>query len=164
MQLNQKLLFLAGPLTGISYEEAISWRTYVKQKLPNNITAFSALRGKNYLSDKAILRNYYADKPLSTPKGTITRDRNDITHCDALFVNLLGANQISIGSMFEIAWADLKRIPIIVVMEQENVHEHVFVREAAGYVTQDIDEAINITISVINQNNNISHKPNSSLR
>ncbi len=146
---SKKLLFLAGPLTGISYKQALAWRTEVERKLPSDIVAFSALRKKDYLSDETVLKDSYAARPLSTPRGTITRDRNDVMRCDALFVNLLGAKQVSLGTMFELAWADLKRIPIIIVMEQGNVHDHAFVREVAGYVAQSIDEGVDIAVSVL---------------
>ena len=148
---SKKLLFLAGPLTGLSYEEALAWRTEVERKLPSDIVAFSALRKKHYLSDETVLKDSYADRPLSTPRGTITRDRNDVLRCDALFVNLLGAKQVSVGTMFELAWADLKRIPIVIVMEQGNINDHAFVREVAGYVAQSIDEGIDIAVSVLSQ-------------
>jgi len=146
---SKKLLFLAGPLTGISYKQALAWRTEVARKLPSDIVAFSALRKKDYLSDETVLNDSYAAWPLSTPRGTITRDRNDVLRCDALFVNLLGAKQVSLGTMFELAWADLKRIPIIIVMEQGNVHDHAFVREVAGYVAQSVDEGVDIVVSVL---------------
>ena len=146
---SKKLLFLAGPLTGLSYEEALAWRAEVERKLPSDIIAFSALRRKDYLSDETVLKDSYAARPLSTPRGTITRDRNDVMRCDALFVNLLGAKQVSLGTMFELAWADLRRIPIIIVMEPGNVHDHAFVREVAGYVAQSIDEGIDIAVSVL---------------
>jgi hypothetical protein len=37
----------------------------------------------------------------------MTRDRFDATRCDVLLVNLLGAERVSIGTMMEVAWADL---------------------------------------------------------
>jgi hypothetical protein len=51
--------------------------------------------------------------------------------------------------MMELAWADLKRTPIILVMDEMNVHQHSFVREVAGYITDDLDEGIAIAVSVL---------------
>src|ERR1700751_4980589 len=107
----KKALFLAGPLTGISYRQAVGWRTYVESRLPADIIAFSALRGKAYVADERVLKDTYPEHLLSTPQGTITRDRYDVSRCDALFVNVLKADRISIGTIMEMAWADAWRIP-----------------------------------------------------
>ena len=63
-----------------------------------------------------------------------TRDRFDATRCDLLFVNLLGAKETSIGTVMEIAWADLLRKPIVLAIEPEgNIHDHGMIKEAIGF-------------------------------
>jgi hypothetical protein len=144
-----KALFLAGPLTGVSYCDALDWRTYVESKLPSDIIAFSALRGKTHVTNEAVLKDAYPEHLLSTPQGTITRDRYDVFRCDALFVNFLKSKKVSIGTIMEMAWADARRIPIILVMEKGNIHDHAFVRQVAGYTTSNLDEAIETAVDVI---------------
>src|SRR5882724_8346639 len=121
-----KLLFLAGPLTGISYKEAAEWRQYVESKMPRDIMAFSALRGKPHAINEAILKDEYASHPLSSGRGIMTRDRNDVSRADAVIFNFLGAKRFSIGTVMELAWANLLRKPTIVVMEPGNIHVHSF--------------------------------------
>jgi nucleoside 2-deoxyribosyltransferase len=145
----KKSLFLAGPLTGTSYDDALAWRTYVESRLPDGVIAFSALRGKNHVRTEKVLRDAYPEHLLSTPQGTITRDRYDVCRCDALFVNFLKAEKISIGTIMEMAWADARRIPIILAMENGNVHDHAFVRQVAAFVTADLDEAIRTAVAVV---------------
>lgn len=145
----KKALFLAGPLTGISYGDALDWRQYVERKLPSNVIAFSALRGKEYVAKEAVLKDAYPHHLLSTPQGTITRDRFDVSRCDALFVNFLKADRVSIGTIMEMAWADSWRIPIILVMENGNIHDHAFVRQVAAFITDDLDEAIRTAADVV---------------
>jgi hypothetical protein len=145
----KKTLFLAGPLTGISYGDALDWRQYVASRLPADVIAFSALRGKGYVSKESVLRNTYPDHLLSTPQGTITRDRFDISRCDALIVNFLKADRISIGTIMEMAWADAWRKPIILAMQAGNVHDHAFVRQVAAFITDDLDEAIQTAVDVV---------------
>jgi hypothetical protein len=145
----KKALFLAGPLTGISYGDALDWRKYVESKLPSDVIAFSALRGKEYVAKEAVLKDSYPEHLLSTPQGTITRDRYDVSRCDALFVNFLKADQVSIGTIMEMAWADAWRIPIILAMEKGNIHDHAFVRQAAGFIAGDLDEAIWTAVNVV---------------
>ena len=145
----KKTLFLAGPLTGISYGDALDWRKYVESKLPSDVIAFSALRGKEHLAKKAVLKDSYPEHLLSTPQGTITRDRYDVSRCDALFVNFLKAERVSIGTIMEMAWADARRIPIILAMEKGNIHDHAFVRQVAAFIAGDLDEAIQTAVDVI---------------
>jgi hypothetical protein len=145
----KKALFLAGPLTGISYKDALDWRKYVESKLPVDVIAFSALRGKTYVTTERVLKDAYPEHLLSTPQGTTTRDRYDVSRCDALFVNFLNTNRVSIGTIMEIAWADSRRIPIICAMEEGNIHDHVFVRQVAAFITSDLDEAIRTAVDVV---------------
>jgi nucleoside 2-deoxyribosyltransferase len=145
----KKTLFLAGPLTGVSYSDALDWRKYVESKLPDDVIAFSALRGKSHVAKERVLRDAYPEHLLSTPQGTITRDRYDVSRCDALFVNFLNSDKVSIGTIMEMAWADARRIPIILVMEARNIHDHAFVRQVAGFITRDLDEAIQTAVDVV---------------
>jgi nucleoside 2-deoxyribosyltransferase len=147
--MSKKALFLAGPLTGLSYGDALDWRTYVESKLPSDVIAFSALRGKEHVAKEAVLKDSYPEHLLSTPQGTITRDRYDVSRCDALFVNFLKAERVSIGTIMEMAWADARRIPIILAMEKDNIHDHAFVRQVAAFITGDLDEAIWTAVNVV---------------
>lgn len=147
--MRKKAIFLAGPLTGVPYKEALEWRKHVESRLPDEVVAFSALRGKIYLEDEHSLKDSYPEHLLSTAQGTITRDRYDVSRCDALFVNLLGADKVSIGTIMEMAWADARRIPIILAMENGNVHDHAFVRQVAGFITDNLDTAIGIAVDVV---------------
>jgi hypothetical protein len=144
-----KALLLAGPLTGVSYRDALDWRKYVESRLPDDVIAFSALRGKRHVTNERVLKDAYPEHVLSTPQGTITRDRYDVSRCDALFVNFLNSEKVSIGTIMEMAWADARRIPIILVMKAGNIHDHAFVRQVAGFITSNLDEAIETAVDVV---------------
>jgi hypothetical protein len=146
---SKALLLLAGPLTGVSYRDALDWRKYVESRLPDDVAAFSALRGKRHITNERVLKDAYPEQMLSTPQGTITRDRYDVFRCDALFVNFLNSKKVSIGTIMEMAWADARRLPIIVVMEAGNIHDHAFVRQVAGFITNNLDEAIETAVDVV---------------
>lgn len=110
----------------------------------------SPMRGKAYLSDKGVLQAdcdpYGALSALSSNRGILTRDFNDVTTCDVLLVNLLGAKAPSIGTAMEIAWAFQKRTPIVAAMEDVcNPHHHGMILEALGYR----DEAIDIVKAIL---------------
>jgi nucleoside 2-deoxyribosyltransferase len=144
------MVYLAGPITGCDYEGCTDWREAVKHELSRAaIKGVSPMRGKEYLKDIGVIsgtgEEYAHLGPISLPRGVMTRDRWDATRCSALLVNLLGATRVSIGTVMEIAWADLSRIPIICVMEDSgNPHEHMMVSEAIGYRVNNIPQAVHI--------------------
>jgi hypothetical protein len=143
------LLYCAGPITGVSYGESTDWREYVASKLPPYIKAISPMRAKQYLAHEKTIRDSYEEHPLSSQKGITCRDRMDVMRCDMVLVNFLGATKISIGSVMEIAWADAWRKPIIIVMENNNIHSHAMLREVAGFIVTNLEEAIAIAIAVL---------------
>lgn len=151
-----KSVYLAGPITGLTYDQGQDWRDYAELCLRNiGIEALSPLRAKSYLRKlhgpiSGTGEEYAHLGPMSLPRGVMTRDRFDATRCDVLLVNLLGAEKVSIGTVMEIAWADLKRTPIVVAIEPiGNPHEHMMINEAIGFRTPDLDEAINITTAIL---------------
>ncbi len=99
----------------------------------------------------ATCQEYGHLSPLSGPRGIMTRDRFDATRCDVLLVNLLGAAKVSIGTVMEIAWADLKRTPIVVAIENDgsNPHEHAMIGEAIGFRCGTLDEALDVVRSIL---------------
>lgn len=151
--MTQPKVYLAGPITGLSYDGAQDWRKIVADQL-RPIHCLTPLRGKEYLRDvkgglSGTGEEYAHLGPLSLPRGVMTRDRWDATRCDVLFVNLLGATRVSIGTVMEIAWADLRRTPIVCCMEQGNVHEHMMLAEALGYRVDRLSDACDIVRSLL---------------
>ena len=140
--MNSPLVYLAGPITGLSYAGATDWREAATLRLARSaIKALSPLRGKLYLEGMTDIPDSL-DVPLSTPKGITTRDRWDCLRCDVLLVNFLGATKVSIGTCMEIAWVDTRHIPIVIAMEEGNPHSHAMIRECAGFILPDLDQAL----------------------
>lgn len=139
-------VYLAGPISGLSYGGATEWRDVVCAGLRSNLVPLCPMRGKDYLESEESIADDYADTLLSSQRSITTRDRNDVIRlADALIVNLLGAEKVSIGTMIELGWADSKRVPIIVVMEDKgNSHDHSMVREIATHRVNNLNDAISI--------------------
>src|SRR5688572_21568512 len=112
-------VYLAGPITGLSFDGATDWRGHAQGVLlDRGIRGVSPMRAKEYLkSEKSLKAAGYSqpDMPLSSAKGITTRDRWDCTNADVVLVNLVGAERVSIGTMMELAWADSARVPIVLV-------------------------------------------------
>lgn len=150
-----KSVYLAGPITGLTFDGCTDWRKFAEAQLAKSgITGWSPLRGKEYLNSFGELsghgKEYAHAGVLSTPRAVMTRDRFDATRCDVILVNLLGAKIPSIGTIMEIAWADLCRTPIVCAIENDgNVHEHMMINEAIGFRLPTLEEAIRVVESVL---------------
>lgn len=159
-------VYLFGPISGLSYDDAIDWRTVAKEMLADlsggRIEGYSPMRSKSYLSAEKTIIDTYEDTLLSSSRGIITRDRFDCMTCDAGLGNFIGAAKVSIGSVIELGWLDAWRKPIVLAMEKEfgqvnqltdefqsNVHEHSMIREITGFRTEDLDQAIETVVKVL---------------
>src|SRR5690554_4717505 len=113
-------VYLAGPIRGLTYAGSASWRDEVKAKFYPGIVAYSPLRGKEeLLASPPVLdeRTHPVDHVLTLPQGIVARDRYDVLSSDLIFVNLIGAADISIGTVCEIAWGYDHNKPIVLAME-----------------------------------------------
>ncbi len=151
-------VYLAGPITGTSYEESVDWRDQAECELDDHdIRAFSPMRGKAYLSKEEEIQDSYSDHTMSSITGINVRDYNDCKTADAILVNLLGAKKVSIGTVMEIAWARAFQIPIVLIMEKNNnVHEHGMLTFGNIRVSS-LEEGIGAIIQLLNPE--IMYKP-----
>jgi nucleoside 2-deoxyribosyltransferase len=142
------LVYCAGPISGLTYGESVDWRKQVADAFPSHIKAVSPMRGKDFLAkEQSLVDNY--EHPLASQKGITCRDRMDVMRCDLLLVNLLGAPKVSIGTVMEIAWADMLRKPIVLVMDKGNLHDHSMIREVSGFIVPDLEMGIQTAITVL---------------
>lgn len=155
-------VYLAGPISGLSYDNGQGWRAYASTRLAEReIEGYSPLRAKGYLKSAGIIEQSYDTTPLSTDHGITTRDRWDVQTADAVLFNLLGAERVSIGTMIEYGWADARRIPIITVIESSgNIHDHPMLRAVTGFRVSTLDEAIELLDRILNSHNTV-YNPNS---
>lgn len=148
-------VYLAGPISGLNYKGCTGWRDYAQQSLIDvDIQAFSPLRAKSYLSKLATIsatgEGYAHMSVMSNQQAVVSRDFFDCKRCDVLLVNLLDATSVSIGTMFELAWAYQQQKPIVVAIEPSgNPHEHTFVRQAIGFRLDNLESAIATVKSIL---------------
>jgi len=146
------LVYLAGPITNLSWASSTSWRDYVCEQFPEEIGGLSPLRTKQYLQTSDAIKDSYEDGEwvLSTQRGLYARDRFDCTRADVVLVNLLGATTVSIGTTMEIAWAAGHNIPVVLIMEKRgNIHEHAMIREACPFRVDDLDDGIRVVKAIL---------------
>lgn len=154
--MSTKRVYLAGPIAGLTYEEAtLSWRERVAKSLDGNflsddcatnvsIQTYSPMRGKIFLkgTGEKIGKQGYDEHPMSMMQGIIGRDRNDVMNADLVFMNVHGAEKVSIGTTVELGWADAFRKPVVLILDKGGVHDHAFYKGLATYVCDDIEQGI----------------------
>lgn len=144
------LVYLAGPITGLTYGNATNWREYASRGLAEiGIETASPLRFKDFLKGELSIADNYAEHPLATSKAITTRDRWDVSRADVVLVNLLGAEKVSIGTVMEIGWADAFRKPLVLVMEEGNIHWHSMLTEASGYIVPTLNDGLNVVQALL---------------
>lgn len=146
-------VYLAGPISGLTFGEASAWREKMKRALHPDIDAFSPLRDKesHLPADEPLSPDAIGDgHPLVAENGLFMRDFFDVQRADLLLVNLLGTKRVTQGTLYEIAWAFQLRKPIVAILEPTgNPHEHPFLRCCASFRTDSLADACGIVRSVL---------------
>lgn len=149
---NQKLVYLAGPMTGLKYEDCIVWRKQVCESFPINIKGISPVRDYEDLRGK-VLEKFGGGRPLNSSKAVYQRDSYDVRRCDAMLVNLLGSEIVSIGTCVEIGWATALQKPTVVVMDKGNIHDHPLISEAVGFICHSLEDGVHMISSILRHGN-----------
>jgi len=137
-------VYLCGPITAQSEQEATTWRSQVSAALHQEADCIDPTRDSpeyGRQSQDAVTRPLTIER-LRHGKMTIVRNRFDVTRCDILLCCFLGATEVSIGSVGEIFWAEAMGKPVIIVREDENIHNHDMLNEIAGWIFPAIKPAI----------------------
>lgn len=143
-------VYLAGPITGCSYGQAVHWREVFRDMAGPEIECWSPMRAKDYLSAESVIHHDYPEHVLSCQRGIMTRDYFDCRRADAVVAYLHGAQQVSVGTVCEMAWCFSNRTPLIAVMESTgNPHDHPMLRECIGFRVTTIEEAAHVARTVL---------------
>lgn len=145
---HQLTVYLSGPMTGKTLEEAAIWRDHATAVLAGKgMRVLSPLRGKTMtLPRNEPLRPGAYRRASIRDEALFCRDRNDVENCDVVLCNLQGADAVSIGSVFELAWANEFRKFLVVVVDKESAHDHAFIRTAATVIVRSLDEGLNCVL------------------
>lgn len=145
------LVYLAGPITGLSYDGTTQWRQVAINYLDQfGIRGLSPMRSKDYLVGTTTIEDTYEGSVMSSQRGIYARDKFDCHRADLVLVNMLGAKRVSIGTVMEIAWATANNTPIVLIMEKEgNIHEHGMLREACAFRVETLDDALYVTTTIL---------------
>lgn len=153
--MSNKACYLAGPINGLSFRGATDWRVKAEKEMAAvGIRGYSPMRGKEYLQevyDGNI--KYHPDGSghiLHQPRSIMTRDYNDCTTADALLVNYLGFDGVSLGTAMEQAWAYHLHIPVVVVARRDYAPlKHPMLSEATDFWVESLDEGLAVIKTIL---------------
>lgn len=153
--MTRRYVYLAGPISGLTYDEATDWRendTFCFDIECSGFTPLSPMRGKEQFRDAGRLASTFENDGAA-----VARDLYDIRRSDVVLVNLLHAKRVSIGTMCELGYAHALAKFIIVVMnptvlkdnrgleyKADALHDHLFVHELASQVVPTLDDALSV--------------------
>jgi nucleoside 2-deoxyribosyltransferase len=150
-------IYLAGPMTGLTFEQAHNWRApwsdFVKMIEIDGYVPLSPTRDESFASKDAIPEGETVFTPtFDNGDIHVQRDLQDINQSAVILMNMIGAQKVSIGSIAEMGYAYSLGKPIVLVMEPEdNPHEHVFTTEMANYRTESLRAAVDVLHSIRNE-------------
>jgi nucleoside 2-deoxyribosyltransferase len=148
-------VYLAGPITGLTYDEAVGWRAQVRHEFAQSgIECFSPLRGQRYLQTAGELSAHARDiahlDPMVEGSSIFYRDRADVENCDLIFINLIGAKQPAVGTAMEAAFANILRKRSLLIMERDgNPAEHVMLTAACMFRAYDLNTGMRMTKEIL---------------
>lgn len=137
-------IYLAGPISGKGYEEVVeNYKDMTRRLRHMGYETLCPMAGKSYLRNETDFQAHGFKYPVSTNHAIFERDKWMIEQCDILFCDLNTAwEKVSIGSVMELAWASMLGKHTLVVMQEENIHRHAFVLEAADIVFTTVVDAL----------------------
>ena len=140
-------VYISHPMSNLSFEEVMQYYLEVIWKLKGkcpNIKIFHPLIGKSSLAnEKKLNANGYNDNPISNKHAIYKRDRWMVQQSDIVLVDLTDGDGISVGCLFELAWADLLGKYTIVIRQEDDVrYKHAFIDEAADVIFDNIEDVI----------------------
>jgi nucleoside 2-deoxyribosyltransferase len=158
--MSKPLVYLAGAIAGLPYDDATDWRNIAKHRLAERgIEVLNPMRAKHALGERNaghISGNFHDYEGMGSffiAKGIMTRDSTDVRRCDALLVNLLGLTKVSAGTVMELGWGFILPNPSVVAIEATgNPHDnHPMIHEAMPFRGTTLEAPVDSVAVLLNR-------------
>jgi len=145
-------IYCVHPISGLPPELVFNYYDGVRFRLKDQgWDVFTPMVGKNQLCCDVAFKAEGYGTPISSNHAIFGRDQWMVRQSDVIYANLMCADNVSIGSMMELAWASMLGKHVVVAMGANNVHRHAFVLEAATLVFDNEEEAEDYLSQLINK-------------
>lgn len=153
------LVYLAGPITGLTFSVANSWRQSIKDASHPSIEFLNPLRFDR--DDKEEFE--HREVAFNGMKNIVRRNYHDVQRSDMIlaYFGECSPDNVSIGSVYELAWGYALRIPTVAVIsgltdevtmtEQRAMaqrpstsYNHPYLKEAVDYLVPNLGDAIRV--------------------
>jgi len=136
------LIYLAGPITGKSFDEVMNrYREKTAILTDFGYYVLSPMTAKGGLKGVSAFTSTGNAGPVANDHSIFERDRWMVTQAEVVLADLSNAHAVSIGTMMELAWASYLGKHTVLVMGDGNVHDHAFVKEAADVRFPTLEDA-----------------------
>jgi hypothetical protein len=136
-------IYCVHSISGQSADSVFEYYTRTAKALTEyGYNVFHPMIGKNFLRTEMSFKAVDYRHPLTCNHSIFNRDRWMVLKADVIYANFLGTKIVSIGSMFELAWASFNNKLVIVTMEEDNIHRHAFVMEGASTIFTTEEETL----------------------
>jgi nucleoside 2-deoxyribosyltransferase len=138
-------IYLAGPISGKGYEEVVG-KYKEKDKILKELgyEILCPMTGKQYLKNETEFKAVGYTNPLSTNHAIFQRDKWMVSSSDIVLADLSNSgDKISIGTTMELAWASMLGKQVLLILPEENIHNHAFILESATVIFKTEEEAYN---------------------
>ena len=158
MTFPKRTIYLAGPITGLTHDEArYGWRTDFANLLRDmdldHISCASPMRGKGFLKDHGVLSsgNDYPQHVMSTAPAITSRDRNDVKTSNLVVACFLESkNKPSLGTAVEYGWADAFRVPVLTIGPRDEINvRHLMLEHLTGWHAATLEEAALVAVHIL---------------
>jgi len=152
----QRYVYLAGPIAALTEEEAKSWRTLVTERLAvHSIIGVSPLRSEPPLDPEGTYDNVTSRRDLrfGSTKAINAKNQLDVRMADLVLAHMpwdLNRVRLSVGTIYEMAWASAAGKPVILVTDDTRLAEHPLVIENTGWILGSFDDAIDVILGLLN--------------
>ena len=146
MPLSGSSVYLAGPVTGVTYSHATRWRFRVAAALSQlGVKAIDPTRNVPSQHPDALILPAYNATPLCTQKGIVQTCLYDVKRANVVLANM--SQKDSTGTAVEMGWAYLMQKPVVVFV---GVNEplHPFLAEFA-IVCNEEDDAVEAVFGLL---------------
>ena len=147
----KKYVYLAGPIAGLTEDEATTWRHEVRLQLPHNVIGISPLRcepieeGMTYTTPGAV------DKMWSDPRAINAKNWLDTESADLVLAYLpkeMNDRRPSIGTIIEIGLIIGLKKPLIVVSDDKQIMDHPLIECNAAWRLDNLEDAVEVIIGL----------------
>jgi len=137
-------IYCAHPICGRPLEEILTYYTATVNSLSN--MGYDVLHPLAGIRDTDVrnavkFRDHGKGNVLSSNHTITRRDLWMVRSADIVYVNLIGAGKVSIGSVAELTTGFNFGKHTIAVMEAHNIHRHAFVLEMADIIFESKEDA-----------------------